>query len=346
MAVETTPRDLARLRAAEVAERGRSPLADAFRQLVKNRLAVGSGIFLIALTLVAVFTDTAAIAIFTGEEPRPLLAPYGFAEVNFRYHDEGLFTRTEDGKFYLLGVDYLGRDLLSRTLYGTRVSLAVAIVAATVSLVVGLTYGLISGYASARVDNLMMRFVDFLYGFPLIIFIILMQVYFKALSRHGGGGEGIADLFIGIDQALGGMFFVFIAIGLINWLQMARIARGQTLSYKEKEFVEAAQAVGASNRRIIFRHLLPNILGPLIVAETLQIPGYIFLEAFLSFIGLGVNPPTPSWGLMISETYQGLRSFPHEVFVPAAALTLTTLAFNFLGDGLRDAFDPRLRGTR
>jgi oligopeptide transport system permease protein len=170
-----------------------------------------------------------------------------------------------------------------------------------------------------------------------------MQVYFKALSRRGAGG-GIADVFLDIDRALGGIFFIFIAIGLINWLGMARIARGQTLAQKEKEFVEAARSVGASNRRIIFRHLLPNILGPCIVAETLAIPGYIFLEAFLSFIGLGVNPPTPSWGIMISETYQGLRTYPHEAFVPAIALVLTTLAFNFLGDGLRDALDPRLRG--
>lgn len=343
MAVETTPQDLARLRVAQVPRRGRSPLADAFRQLRKNRLAVVSGIFLIILILVAIFTDTVLISIFTGGESRPLIAPYHYAEVNFRYHDLSLFARTDDGKFFLLGVDYLGRDILSRTLYGTRVSLAVAFVAATVSLIVGLTYGLISGYSSTRVDNLMMRFVDFLYGFPLIIFIILMQVYFKALSRKGGGG-GIAQAFIDIDKALGGMFFVFVALGLINWLGMARIARGQTLSFKEKEFVEAARAVGASNRRIVLRHLLPNILGPCIVYETLQIPGYIFLEAFLSFIGLGVNPPTPSWGLMISETYAALRTFPHEVFVPAAALTLTTLAFNFLGDGLRDAFDPRLRG--
>jgi len=343
MAAEATPQEMARLRLEEAARRGRSPLADAFRQLLKNRIAVISGIFLISLILVAIFADTTVIAFFTGGEVRPLLAPYHFAEVNFRYHDTGFFTRTKDGKFYLLGVDYLGRDILSRTLYGTRVSLSVAFVAAFVSLVVGITYGLISGYSSTRVDNLMMRFVDFLYGFPLIIFIILMQVYFKALSRRGAGG-GIANLFINIDKAMGGMFFLFIALGLVNWLGMARIARGQTLSYKEKEFVEAARAVGATNRRIIFRHLLPNILGPCIVAETLAIPGYIFLEAFLSFIGLGVNPPTPSWGLMISETYQALRTYPHEVFVPALALTLTTLAFNFLGDGLRDAFDPRLRG--
>jgi oligopeptide transport system permease protein len=137
------------------------------------------------------------------------------------------------------------------------------------------------------------------------------------------------------------MLFLFIAIGLINWLGMARIARGQVLSYKQMEFVEAARALGANDTRIMIKHLLPNILGPLIVAETLAIPGYIFTEAFLSFIGLGVNAPTPSWGIMIAEAVQGLRSYPNQVLVPAVALSLTTLAFNFLGDGLRDAFDPR-----
>jgi oligopeptide transport system permease protein len=170
-----------------------------------------------------------------------------------------------------------------------------------------------------------------------------MQVYFKAMSRRGG--VGFAGTMIELDSMTGGMLFVFIAIGLINWLQMARLARGQVLSYKEKEFVEAARSVGASDMRIIFRHLLSNIIGPLIVAETLQIPTYIFIEAFLSFIGLGVNPPTPSWGAMISEGFKGLRSYPHLIAAPAIALCLTTLAFNFLGDGLRDALDPRLRGT-
>jgi oligopeptide transport system permease protein len=328
---------------AEAPRRGRSPLADAFHQLTKNRLAVASGIFLIILILVAVFVDTAVFTIFTGGKARPLIAPYSYAEVNFRYHDLGPMTRTDDGKLFILGVDYLGRDILSRTLYGTRISLAVAFVAAGVSLFIGLVYGLASGYFGGRVDDIMMRFVDFLYGLPLIVFVILMQVYFKAVSRHGG--TGIAGTLISANQSMGGMLFLFIALGALNWLGMARITRGQVLSYREKEFVEAARMVGAGDIRIIFRHLLPNILGPCIVAETLAIPGYIFLEAFLSFIGLGVNPPTPSWGLMISETYQGLRAYPHEVFVPAVALTLTTLAFNFLGDGLRDAFDPRLRGT-
>jgi ABC-type dipeptide/oligopeptide/nickel transport system permease subunit len=327
----------------EQLRKGRSPLADAWRQLLRNKLAVASGIFLILLVLVALFVDDSVVAIFLDRDAEPLIAPYHFAKADFLAVNQPIFTRTDAGEFYVFGTDYLGRDVWSRTLYAARISLSVAIVAASVSLVVGVTFGLISGFSSSRVDNLMMRFVDFLYGFPLIVFIILMQVYFKALSRSGEA-TGVAGALIDIDKAMGGIFFLFIAIGLLNWLGMSRIARGQTLQYKEMEFIESARMIGASNRRIISRHLLPNILGPCIVYETLQIPGYIFLEAFLSFIGLGVNPPTPSWGIMISETYQALRTYPHEVFVPAIALTLTTLAFNFLGDGLRDAFDPRLRG--
>jgi len=344
MAIEDMPHEL-RQQTIEEPRKGRSPMGDAVRQLMRNRIAVAGGIFLILIIFVAILSDDFIFSAFTGKETEPLLAPYHYAEVNFKAHDQGPLTTSEDGRFYLLGVDYLGRDMLSRTMYAARISLSVAIVAATVSLIIGVTYGLISGYSSSRVDNIMMRFVDFLYGFPLIIFIILMQVYFKALSRQGGEGGGIAGFLLNLDNQMGGILFVFIAIGMINWLGMSRIARGQTLSYKEKEFVEAARSVGSSDRRIISKHLLPNILGPCIVAETLAIPGYIFLEAFLSFIGLGVNPPTPSWGIMISETYQGLRTFPHEVFIPAFALLLVTLAFNFLGDGLRDAFDPRMRGT-
>jgi oligopeptide transport system permease protein len=188
----------------------------------------------------------------------------------------------------------------------------------------------------------MMRIVDFLYGFPFLIVVILLQAYFKALSRSGTA-TGFASTLIGLNESMGGMFFLFIAIGLINWLGMARIARGQVLSYKQKEFVEAAHAIGASDTRIMLRHLLPNILGPIIVAETLAIPGYIFVESFLSFIGLGVDPPTPSWGIMIAEGVQALRTYPTQALVPAIFLSVTTLAFNFLGDGLRDAFDPRFK---
>lgn len=320
----------------------RTPTGDAIRQLRKNKMAVAGFIVIVVMIFIAIFADNVAFRWLTGAEPQPLLAPYHYAEVDFANTNAPAFTRTDAGRFYILGTDYLGRDNLSRALYGTRISLAVAFVAATVSLIVGVIYGMVSGYGSPGRDNVMMRFVDFLYGFPLIIFIILMQVYFKALSAADANNP-IARWILELDQAMGGIFLVFVALGLVNWLGMARIARGQTLSFKKKEFVEASKSVGSNDTRIIRKHILPNILGPCIVAETLAIPGYILLEAFLSFIGLGANPPTPSWGIMISETYQAMRVAPLNVFVPAFALTVTTLAFNFLGDGLRDAFDPRLR---
>ena len=305
-------------------ERGVSLWQDAWHRLLRNRMAVAGLIFVGLLVFCALTAD--------------FLPPYSYRQAD--YENTRIGPRWPD---HIFGTDKLGRDVFTRVWWGTRVSLTVAVVGSLTSLVIGITYGLISGYSSVSVDNVMMRFVDFLYGFPILIFVILMQVYFKAVSRRGS--SGVAAILINIDKAMGGLFFVFIALGLLNWIGMARIARGQTLSYKQKEFIEAARAVGAGNFRIIFRHLLPNILGPCIVAETLAIPGYISWEAFLSFIGLGVNPPVPSWGLMISETYQALRVAPHECLVPGAFLALTTLAFNFLGDGLRDAFDPRLRGT-
>jgi len=320
-------------------EEARGPAKEAFRQLLKNRAAVVGGLFIICLLVVSIFPDSSIVSRIFGWDVKQWIAPSPYAQVSFKNRD-----LPPGSPGYVLGSDYLGRDVLSRTLYGTRVSLAVAFVASGVSLFVGLSYGVISGFAKSSVDNLMMRFVDFLYGFPLIIFIILLQAYFKAVSRRGGGG--LTGVLVGLDQALGGLFFVFLAIGLLNWIGMARLARGQTLSVKQKEYVEAARASGAGRLRIIFRHILPNIIGPCVVAETLAIPGYILTEAFLSFIGLGVTPPTPSWGLMISETYQAMRVTPWQCLVPGTALTLTTLAFNFLGDGLRDALDPRMRGTK
>jgi ABC-type dipeptide/oligopeptide/nickel transport system permease subunit len=303
-------------------EKVRSPLLDAYRQLLKNQAAVIGGIFVVAITLMAVFAG--------------VLAPYHYAEVDFAS------TYAKPGQGYLAGTDALGRDILSRTIYGARISLTIGVVGATVSLIIGLMYGLASGFFGGWVDTLMMRVVDFMYGLPNIILVILMQVYFKAVSRRQAAG--LAGALVELDNAMGGMFFIFVALGVFNWIGMARIARGQVLSMREKEFVYAARSVGSGYGRIIFRHILPNVLGPCIVAETMAIPGYIFFEAFLSFIGLGVNPPTPSWGAMINEGYQGLRSNPHLVIAPSIALTLTVLAFNFLGDGLRDAFDPSLRG--
>jgi oligopeptide transport system permease protein len=317
----------------------RSLWAESFYRLRKNRVALASLIFIILLTLAAIFADF--ITPFSYDEQDLPLSNALPEWMLFMLPENAVNYATISDKFPL-GADHLGRDLYSRSIYGARVSLEVAFVAATVALVVGTIYGMVSGYLGGAVDNVMMRIVDFLYGFPFLIVVILMQAYFKALARQAGQA-GFAGAIININNSMGGMFFLFIAIGLLNWIGLARIARGQVLSFKRKEFVEAAHAMGASDTRIVFRHLLPNILGPLIVAETLAIPGYIFLEAFLSFIGLGVDPPTPSWGIMISEAAQGLRSYPNQLLVPAVLLSVTTLAFNFLGDGLRDAFDPRLK---
>lgn len=327
--------------------KGRSPAQDAWHEFKRNKIAIAGMIFIIFVIFVAFAA--------------PWFSPYHYAthnSQNSRAKPMVGYIQTTDKlpqchwantplewgcTIFLAGSDSLGRDLWSRAIYGSRVSLAVAFVAASVALGIGIVYGTISGFAGGTVDNIMMRIVDFMYAIPLLPIIILMTVYFKALSR-AGVTTGFAGFMIQIDRSAGGLLFVFIALGMLNWIGMARLARGQVLSYKQKEFVEAATAMGATNTRIIFKHLLPNIIGPLLIAESLAIPGYIFTEAILSFIGLGVNPPIPSWGAMINEGYQGIRSNPHLVLVPGTALVLTTLAFNFLGDGLRDAFDPRMRG--
>lgn len=335
------------IEAVEEKVAARSPGQDAWREFSRNKVAVGGMVFIIILLLGALLA--------------PLITPYTFSHQNNAYTRQkpmtGYIVTTDKldachwadtplewgCTIFFAGSDSLGRDLWSRVVYGSRVSLAVAIVAASVALLIGIIYGTVSGFSGGWVDNLMMRIVDFLYAVPVLPIIILMTVYFQALAR-AGVDSGVAGLLINLNQLTGGLMFVFIAVGALNWIGLARLARGQVLSYKQKEFVEAATAMGASDRRIIRQHLVPNIIGPLLIAESLAIPGYIFLEATLSFIGLGVNPPTPSWGAMINEGYQGLKSNPHLVLIPGIALALTTLAFNFMGDGLRDAFDPQLRG--
>lgn len=295
---------------------------DAFRRMRKNKMAMLGAIIIITLFILAIFA--------------PYIAPYHYTEGNLKDN------YAKPGDKYLLGADFMGRDVLSRIIYGIRISLSVGLIGASTAFILGVLYGLISGYYGGKIDNIMMRIVDIMYGFPTLLLIILMMVLFKSTFAITTPGT-IAAALSAIDKAFGGLFFIFIGIGFTSWIGMARIARGMALSLREKEFVEAARATGNSNFRIMIKHMLPNLIGPCIVAVTLQIPRYITFEAFLSFIGLGVNPPTPSWGMMISEGYKAIRSYPHLALYPGIALAITMLAFNFLGDGLRDALDPRMK---
>ena len=324
-----------------VQAKGKSLWQEAMQRLVRNRAALTGGIIIILLILTAIFADFIAPYSF---EKQSLLNANAVPDWVTRVFPS-LQAYAVINNEYPIGADSLGRDLFSRIVYGTRVSLAVAFIGPFISLVIGVVYGSISGFFGGRIDNIMMRVVDVLYAFPGLLFIILLMAFFRTTLAQPE--EGTFAYYLGrLDAQFGGLLFIMIGIGLTGWETQARLTRGQVLSVREKEYIEAARAIGASNSRIMFQHILPNILGPLIVLETLAIPGYIYTEAFLSFIGLGVNPPTPSWGSMISDGSRALRSYPNQALFPAFALALTMFAFNFLGDGLRDALEPRLRGTQ
>jgi oligopeptide transport system permease protein len=264
--------------------------------------------------------------------------------------DDVLRVKEQDGGYvevsdrYPLGADFLGRDLLTRIIYGARVSLSVAFIGPAVALAIGIGVGLTSGYSGGWVDNLIMRFVDIMYAFPTILLIILLMAFFRAGFQDTEPGSFVY-IISEADRALGGMLFIFIGIGATAWMSLSRLTRGQVLSVREKEYIEAARSIGTPRFQIVRQHILPNILGPIVVAETLTIPTYISYEAFLSFIGLGVNPPTPSWGAMIADGADAIATYPSQALFPAMALFLIMFAFNFLGDGLRDALDPRMRGV-
>jgi oligopeptide transport system permease protein len=245
----------------------------------------------------------------------PWIAPYGYAQQNLE------LGAAPPSAAHWLGTDVFGRDLLTQIMYGGRISLAVGFVATAVALLIGVTWGAIAGYAGGRLDAVMMRLVDILYALPFMIFIVLLMVVF---GRN--------------------MLLLFLAIGAVEWLTMARIMRAQVQSLRQQEFVEAAISLGLSPAAIIRRHLIPNALGPIIVYTTLTIPSVMLLEAFLSFLGLGVQPPQTSWGLLISYGAQSMEEYPWLLVFPGLALTLTLFSLNFLGDGLRDALD--VRGAR
>ena len=272
---------------------------DAWRRLRKNRLAVAGLAVLCFLVVLALLT--------------PWVAPYSYETQDL---DLGAARPSAN---HWLGTDQLGRDLLTRILYGGRISLMVGVAATAVSLMVGVFYGATAGLAGGRTDSVMMRVVDILYALPFTIFVIILMVFF---------GRNIVLLFL--------------AIGAVQWLTMARIVRAQVLSVKQKEFIEATTVMGFPLRRVLLRHIIPNVLGPIIVYTTLTIPSVMLIEAFLSFLGLGVQPPMSSWGLLIKEGVETMEEYPWLLVFPSVALSVTLFSLNFLGDGLRDALDPRM----
>ncbi|MFL5674084.1 MAG: ABC transporter permease [Chloroflexota bacterium] len=294
------------------------PWREAFGRLIRNKLAV-VGLVLVALLLFC--------GIFG-----PLITPWPYQHQDLAaVQANGNRPLPPFSQGHFLGTDQLGRDLLSRLLDGARISITVAFVVQFVIIFLGVPVGALAGWFGGRTDNALMRLTDVIYAFPDILFIILLSVAFR-------------DTVVG--QAMDGLLLVFIAIGLVGWVTVARLTRGQMLALKETEFVEAAKAIGVSDRKIVTRHLLPNGMGPIIVAITLGIPVAILAEATLAYIGIGVQPPRASWGSLISEGQKFIRSEPHLVVFPAIAIALALIGFTFLGDGLRDALDPKLKGKQ
>jgi len=290
--------------------KGRSLWVDARRRLFQNRAAMASIVILALITLLAVLA--------------PLLSPFAYDEVNYdiiacapNWWPVDASCRAAG---HIFGTDAVGRDLFVRVLFGARVSLAVGLVATLVSLMIGVMYGATAGYLGGRADTLMMRLVDVLYSLPFVFFVIILMVLF---DRN--------------------FILLFVAIGAVEWLTMARIVRGQTLSIKQKEFIEAARAGGVSPLAIITRHIIPNVVGPVMVYVTLTVPGVILTESFLSFLGLGIQEPLTSWGVLISDGADQMETAPWMLLFPALFMAVTLFCFNFIGDGLRDALDPKDR---
>lgn len=264
---------------------------------------------------------------------------YEDVEITVTYKGEELKAPTDTvwNKTYVWGTDTLGRDILTRVMFGATISLEVALIATLVNFFIGISYGSISGYFGGRTDNIMMRIVDIINSIPLVLYVILLMVVLNEKIIYFPFTDYI--IFRGGD----GLGTIIIALGSVYWVGMARLVRGQIIGLKEQEYVLAARTIGVSHRKIIVRHLVPNAMGPIIVSMTMMIPSAVFTEAFLSFIGLGVSAPKASWGTLANDALGGLTTYPFQLFFPAAAIAITMLAFNFLGDGLRDALDPRLR---
>ena len=307
-----------------VIERKQRTLArDALDRLVKNKAAM-VGLFLILVAgLVALFAPALAPAdpngIALGGKQNPALAEPLWGDPKY-----------VDLRFPL-GTDQIGRDVLSRLMWGARVSMVVGLVPVALVFMIGVSVGMFAGFRGGRTDQLLMRLTDVIYAFPDLLFIIIIMA---TLRDHWLG------------EILGGLVLLFGAIAIVNWTGMARLVRGQVLSLKEKEYVEAARTIGASDLRIMRNHLFPNVLSPVIVSVAFAIPGAILAEATLGFLGIGIKPPTATWGSMMNEGYQVFSTTPWPVLLPAMCISVVMLSFTFLGDGLRDALDPRMKGTQ
>ena len=307
--------------APDTVEKGESLWFGAWYRLRKNKMALAGGVFILLLAGLS------------------FIGPF-FLEGDYYTNTVLEDKLTAPGGEYTLGSDHLGRDQLGRIIKGGQISLLVGLVATFVSLTIGIGYGTISGYFGGKIDSVMMRLVDILYSLPFVIFVILLMVFAKDL------GDSIDEWFRarGSEFSISGqwnMLLLFVAIGAVEWLTMARIVRGQVMSLRRQEFIEACISLGLPTHRILFRHMVPNILGPVIVYTTLTIPAVMLLEAFLSFLGLGVQPPTPSWGLLIKDGADRMREAWWMLVFPGALFAITLFSFNFVGDGLRDALDPK-----
>ena len=306
-------------------------MKDAMRRFVRNKMAMTCLVILILITLIAIIV--------------PMFYPYSYTkqDVTAKYLQPFEYSRKEQAKInkgefvfpHIMGTDNLGRDYAIRVIYGTRISLMVGFISALIVVIIGILYGSISGYFGGRVDIIMMRIVDIIYSLPDVLIVILLSVAIKDIISTSKN-----ELIIKLGA---GMISIFIVFGLLYWVGMARQVRGQILSIKEQEYVLAARAMGASPMHIILRHMIPNCVSVIIITAAMQIPSAIFTESFLSFVGMGVSMPMPSLGSLASDARSGLVSYPYMLIFPAATIFLIVLSFNLLGNGLRDAFDPKLR---
>ena len=299
-----------------LARKQRSLWQDAWWRLRRNRAAMFGIVIIVVTALLAIFA--------------PIVAPYDptLQDTKANNMDPFWVSSVYHNSKYLLGSDELGRDILSRLIWSTRISLIVGLVPTAIVFSIGVSLGLVAGYIGGWIDNLLMRFTDIIYAFPDLLFVIIIMATLRSTW---------------LGDIMGGLVLIFVALAVVNWVGLARLVRGQVLSLKEKEFIEAARATGVPTKRILFRHLFPNALAPVIVSLAFAIPGAMLAESVLSFLGIGIRPPTATWGVMINEGFAVFSQSPWPVLLPAVCISVVMLAFTFVGDGLRDALDPRMK---